>query len=352
MRKSLAALAVLLAVPGCGNLLDPAAAVVYGDKIPMEEVQALVDEYVSTPQYKQLAEQGDAAGLKRQYEQDRLTALIVREVLRPAAEERGIEVTDAEVQERIDQIVETEFENESQFEEELKEQGLTHEELEEIVRDRLIQDELQAEVVAEARPSGEDLRAYYEENLAQFELSRLQHVLVEKKGLAERLAQRLKVAPEARAGKLFEKLARKHSVDPSAADNGGDLGFQPPGSFVEPFENAAKDLEVGEISDPVQTEFGWHVIRVVGRRTATFEQARPQIEPELAGRAQDEAWQDFLRRLYEDAAVEVNPRYGEWDPTLGRVVDADADDIPAGEAPAPETSPSVPMFPAPQPSPG
>lgn len=346
------AAAALLALAGCGNLLDPAAAVVYGDKIPMDVIEAMGERYENSRQYEQLAAQGDAGSLKRQYEQDRLSALIVRSVLRPAAEERDIEITDSDVQERIESIIETDFENESQFREEVKEQGLTQAELEEILRDRLIEEELQAAVTADARPTEEDLRAYYEANLQEFELTRLQHILVEDKELAERLAQRVKVAPAAKSKKLFSELARKHSTDPSAPDNGGDLGFQPPGSFVEPFENAAAKLDVGEISDPVQTEFGWHVIRVTARRTATFDEARPQIQSQLAGQAQDEAWQTFLRDLYEEADIEVNPRYGVWNETLGRVVDPDAEDIPAGEAPPPSAEPSVPAFPAPQPPPG
>ncbi|MDQ3915334.1 MAG: peptidylprolyl isomerase [Actinomycetota bacterium] len=352
MRKALLALAVLAAAPACGNLLDPAAAVVHGEKIPMDEVQALLDDYVESRSFEQLAQQGDAGALKREYEQGRLSALILRAILRPAAEERDIEVTGDEVDEQIASIIESEFENESQFREELKEQGLTHAELEEIVRDRLIEEELRAAVVAEAAPAEDDLRAYYQENLQEFELTRSQHILVGKRRLAERLARRLQVAPEAKLDKLFATLVRKHSTDPSAEENGGDLGFQPPGSFVEPFENAAAGLEEGEVSDPVQTEFGWHVIRVRARRTATFEQARPRIESRLAGVAQDEAWQAFLRDLYEEADVEVNPRYGVWDESLGRVVDPDASDIPAGEAPEASPSPSVPMFPAPQPSPG
>jgi parvulin-like peptidyl-prolyl isomerase len=351
MRKVSLAAAALLVLAACGNLLDPAAAVVYGEKIPMEEIQALVDDYAQSRSFEQLAAQGDGSALKREYEQERLSALILRAVLTPAAEERGIEVTAAEVDEEIEAIV-AEFENESQFEEALKEQGLTLAQLEEIVRDQLLERELQASVVAEARPSEEDLRAHYEANLQEFELTRSQHILVAKEGLANRLAQRLSAAPAAGAGKLFGKLARKHSTDPSAAENGGDLGFQPPGSFVEPFENAAAELEVGEISEPVQTEFGWHVIRVSARRTATFEQARPQIESQLSAQAQDQAWQDFLRDIFEEADVEVNPRYGEWDEKSGRVVDADADDIPAGEAPAADPSPSAPGLPVPQTSPG
>lgn len=350
-RVSLVAVAVLLAAPACGNLLDPAAAVVYGKKIPMDEVQALLDEYVASPAYEQLAAQGDPGALKREYEQGRLSALIMREVLTPAAEERGIEITDEDVDDQIAEIAATEFENQSQFEEALKEQGLTRDDLEEIVHDRLLEDQLRAEVVAEAEPSLEDVRAFYEDNVAEFEQTRSQHILVEERGLAQRLAERLQVASEAQRDELFTELATKHSTDPSAKENGGDLGFQPPGSFVEPFENAAAALDVGEVSDPVKTEFGWHVIRVTARRTASFEDVRPQIEAQLSGTAQDDVWRDFLRDLFEEADVEVNPRYGEFDEKLGRVVDADADDIPAGEAPAPVDSPSAPGLPVPPPPP-
>ncbi|MFN2587464.1 MAG: peptidylprolyl isomerase [Actinomycetota bacterium] len=348
---ALLALAVLIGAPACGDLLDPAAAVVYGEKIPMDEVQALLDDYVASPSFEELAKQGDPAALKREYEQGRLSALIMRAVLTPAAEERGIEITEAEVDEEIASI-EADFANVAQFEEALKEQGLTRSDLDEIVRDRILEQELRAAVVAGAEPTEEDLRASYEQNLQEFELTRTQHILVEKRGLAQRLARRLQVAPDAKAGKLFAKLARKQSTDPSVSENAGDLGFQPPGSFVEEFENAAAALEVGEVSDPVRSEFGWHVLRVRARRTATYEEARPQIRARLAGSAQDEAWAGFLRDLFAEADVEVNPRYGEWDETLGRIVDADAEDIPAGEAPEPSPSPSLPMFPAPQPSPG
>lgn len=343
------AVAVLLAAPACGNLLDPAAAVVYGEKIPMDEVQALLDEYVASQAYEQLAAQGDAGALKREYEQGRLSALIMRAVLTPAAEERGIEITEQDVDDQIAEIAASEFENQSQFEEALKEQGLSRKDLEEIVHDRLLEDELRSAVVAEAEPTVEDVRAFYEDNLADFELTRSQHVLVDKEGLARQLAQRLQVAPEARLAKLFASLARKHSTDPSASQNGGNLGFQPPGSFVPPFEEAVAALEPGEVSDPVQTEFGWHVIRVVARRTSSFEEARPQIESQLAGAAQDDAWRTFLRDLFAEADVEVNPRYGEFDEQLGRVVDPDAGDIPAGEAPAPEESPTGPEIPVPPP---
>lgn len=351
MRRFLLALAVLLAAPACGNLLDPAAAVVYGEKIPVEEVEALLDAYVASPAFEQLAAQGDAGALKREFEQGRLSDLIMRAVLTPAAEKRGIEITEQDVQDRIDELKDAQFEgNQSQYEEALKEQGLTVEQFEEIVYDRMLQDALRAEVTGDAQPSEEDLRAYYEENRAEFEMSRSQHILVDDQDLAAQLAEQLRATPEQRVDEVFAQLARKHSTDPSAKQNGGDLGFQPPGSFVEPFENALAQLEVGEISDPVQTEFGWHVIRLTARQAAPFEEVRPQIESQLGGVAQDEAWNEFLDELFEEADVEVNPRYGEFDEELHRVVDPDADDVPGAE-PQPVPEPSAPELPVPAPPP-
>jgi hypothetical protein len=66
---------------------------------------------------------------------------------------------------------------------------------------------------------------------------------------------------------------------------------------------------------------------------------------------QDRAWNEFLDELFEEADVEVNPRYGVFDEETREVVDPDADDIPAGEAPAPDAEPSAPSFPAPVPPP-
>ncbi len=352
MRRIAIAAALLVALTACGDLLDPAAAVVYGEKIPIEDVQAQLDAYVESPGFKQLAAQGDAGALEREFEQGRLTDFIMRAVLTPAAAERGIEITEEDVQARIDEFVAAEFDGqEAQLEEALNEQGLTEAQFREIMHDQILNESLRADVTGDVEVSEADVRAFYEEHRAEFEATRAQHVLVEDKGLAQRLAARLQAASEAEAGGLFAKLAGKHSTDTGSARRGGDLGYQSAGTFVAPFEEALAELDVDEISDPVRTEFGWHVIRVTGRRLTSLEEARPDIEEQLRGPAQDEAWNDFLDRLFEEADVEVNPRYGVFDEELRRVVDPDADDVPAGEAPAPGVEPSPPTVPLPAPPP-
>lgn len=346
-RVSLAsAAALLLTLPACGDLLDPAAAVVHGRKIAIEEVQRQVDEYVASPGYEQLAAQGDAGALQRQYEQDRLTDLIRRAVLEPAAEEHGIQVTEEDVEQRIDEFVDAQFEGQAAtFEEALTEQGLTKAQFREIMHDQILNDSLRAEVTAGVEPTEEDIRAFYEENAADYEATRAQHILVEERPLAEQLAARLQGADPSAAEDLFARLAREHSTDRGSRRKGGDLGYAPAGTYVGPFDEAVSELEEGEISAPVNTEFGWHVIRVVDRRVEPFERVRDDIAQQIVGRAQDEAWNEYLRGLFADADVEVNPRYGVFDEELFAVVDPDADDIPAGEAPEATPSPSLPVIP-------
>lgn len=332
-RISIFIAAAAVALAGCGGTSADTAASVRGEEITVEQVEQGLAEFRATDRYKQLAEQGDIDAIERQYEQGYLATLIRRKMLAPEAAERGIEVTDEDVAEQIEAI-KADFPSEEAFEEALKEQALDLDALTDLVRDRLTEDALRAEVTAEEGPSEEEIRAYYDENTAEFQQSRAGHILVEDADLADRLVQQLRTEGEDDVDALFESLAKKHSTDPGSAEKGGDLGFQAAGTFVPPFEEAMANLEIGEISDPVETEFGFHIIRVTERKTVEFEEARENIAQQLAGPAQDEAWQAFLIATYEEADVEVNSRFGEFDPATGEIRDPTADDVPGGEGPA------------------
>ncbi|MDQ3951453.1 MAG: peptidyl-prolyl cis-trans isomerase [Actinomycetota bacterium] len=351
MRRAVAlAAAALLVAPACGDLLDPAAAVVHGRKIPVEAVQRQLDAYVASPGFEQLAAQGDEGALKRQFEQGRLTDLIMRAVLTPAAAERGIEITDEDVRQRIEEFIEAEYEgNLAQYEEELHEQGLTEAQFHDIVHDRLLHDGLREKVVGDVEPTDEDVEEFYEQNRAEFETIRAQHVVVDDRALAQQLAARLQAAPAGEVDDLFASLARKHSTDRRSRTRGGDLGYQARAIFEADLGPEAVDLEEGVVSDPLRTRSGWHVVRVVDRRIAPLDQIRDQIVAQIEGPVQDAAWSEYLHDLFEEADVKVNSRYGVFDEELLQVVDADAEDVPAGEAPAPAGEPSPPGLPVPPP---
>jgi parvulin-like peptidyl-prolyl isomerase len=314
----------------CGDLLDPAAAVVGDDKITVDQITAIVEDYEGTEEFKQVASQGEPQEILRQFEQSRLSQLIRRAVLQPQADELGIEVTDEEVAQRLDQI-KGDFPSEEAFQDALAEQGLTADYLNELIYDSLLEEELRAKVTEGAGPTDEELLDFYQENLNDYRQTRAQHILLESRRLAASLATRLRAARDGEIEGLFARLAERYSTDPSNSGNGGDLGYTSAGQLVPPFEQAAADLSIGEISAPVQTQFGFHVIRVTDRRVAPFDQVRSQIEEQIGGEAEDEAWQEWVVDAYEDADIRVNPRYGELDRDTQQIVNPSAQDVPGAD---------------------
>jgi len=104
----------------------------------------------------------------------------------------------------------------------------------------------------------------------------------------------------------FGELAKKFSEDGSAP-NGGDLGWMGPGDLVPEFEQAMNRLQIGEVSNPVKTEFGWHLIQVIERREAqlTVEKQRQFARAAIRERKFEQAYQDWLRELRDTATVKI-----------------------------------------------
>ncbi|MEO6032981.1 MAG: SurA N-terminal domain-containing protein [Burkholderiaceae bacterium] len=164
--------------------------------------------------------------------------------------------------------------------------------------------------------SDEDLRAYYTQNEARYttpEERRASHILVKaEKGapaaeIAKAKARAESLLAEARKDPAgFAELARKNSEDPGSAEKGGDLDFFGRGAMVKPFESAAFALKPGEISDLVQSDFGFHIIKLTGVRGGekrSFESVRPEIEDvvkaQLAQKRFIELAGDFTNLVYE-----------------------------------------------------
>lgn len=164
----------------------------------------------------------------------------------------------------------------------------------------------------------QDLKTYYEQNASRLsgkDERRASHILVtvpkgapaaekdKAKAKAEELLAQVKKNPDS-----FAELAKKHSQDPGSAANGGDLDFFARGAMTKPFEDAAFALKKGETSGLVETEFGFHIIRVTDVKTPkvpTFEEMRPQLEADLkkqqAQRKYAEAAETFTNTVYEQS---------------------------------------------------
>jgi peptidyl-prolyl cis-trans isomerase D len=143
---------------------------------------------------------------------------------------------------------------------------------------------LSAEELGRQEPPTEgELKAAYEARAAQYrveEQRRASHILLKTKEEAERIAGEARKAPA-----RFAELAKQHSQDTGSAEKGGDLGLFGRGMMVKAFEEAAFGMKEGEISGPVQSEFGWHVIRLTGVKTGAarpFEEVRKELAAEVA----------------------------------------------------------------------
>lgn len=340
MRRLLGALLVLAMALGVacggggggGNPLEQSAATVNGEKIPSDDIQEDLAAFKETAEYKQLAQQQGADAISRQFEQITLARLVRRAVLVPVAQEMGVEVTDEEIDQQLEQV-KAQLPDEEAFDKALEERGFTLDEVKALFHDQLLEQKLQEKVTAGSGPSPERLRQEYEADPAAFDETHYQHILVKKESSARDLAAQLQEAPEGKVDSLFPQLAKKFSQDPSAAENSGDLGFLPAGQLVPEFEQAGAKLDVGEVSQPVQTEFGFHVIRVTGRRSLTFEEAKPQLEQALGASEGEAAWMSFVKKAYEDADVAINPRFGELDLDTQQIVNPGAESVPGAEDP-------------------
>jgi len=194
----------------------------------------------------------------------------------------------------------------------LSDAGVTRAEVQAFAARLLLLNVVQEAVVKE-RLDEAALREAYQANLPQLTTLEVEHILVADEADAERIAA--EVTPE-----TFAKIAQRESIDPGSATQGGSLGSFSEAEFQTQFDPdfvaATLALEPGEISGPIRTQVGWHVIRLVHRDVVPFEDVRDQLEQNATGTVLNE-W--FIERL-GITSVEVNPRFGRFDQETGQVL--------------------------------
>ena len=245
-----------------------------------------------------------------------LDRLIEYTVLKQEAKDRNITIADAEVEARLHEMRKN-FPKEEDFTKALEARGMSLDRLRADAQvDMIISKMLDAEVASAQPATDEDVRAFYEKNQQKFkqeEAVRASHILIladEKADEATRKKARAQieaVLKRARAGEDFAALAQAHSQDGSAAQ-GGDLDFFTRGRMVPPFEQAAFALKVGDISDVVTTQFGYHIIKATDRRgeeTVPLEQVRPQVKEYLTKQRKQERADAFIAGLKQKSRIEV-----------------------------------------------
>jgi peptidyl-prolyl cis-trans isomerase C len=162
-----------------------------------------------------------------------------------------------------------------------------------LLRTQILADAAAQKYVKSHEPSDQELHAAYDTATDKTEY-RASHILVPTKEKADQVIKKLK------GGAKFEDVAKAESTDNSKA-NGGDLGWFTTARMVKPFGDAVKALKVGETTtDPVQTQYGWHVIKLVDTRDAPFDQFKSQ----LSNGIMQKKFQDYIDGLKKTAKIE------------------------------------------------
>jgi peptidyl-prolyl cis-trans isomerase C len=165
-----------------------------------------------------------------------------------------------------------------------------------LLRTQILADAAAQKYVKANQPSDQELHAAYDAATDKTEYH-ASHILVPTKEKAEQLIKKLK------GGAKFEDVAKAESTDNSKA-NGGDLGWFSLARMVKPFGDAVKGLKKGEVTpEPVQTQYGWHIIKLEDTRDAPFEQMKPQ----LTNGIMQKKFQEYIDGLKKTAKIEKNP---------------------------------------------
>jgi foldase protein PrsA len=208
------------------------------------------------------------------YGKDTLDSLVTNKMIEMEAKKEKVKVTGNEIDEELTKLQES-YGGEEAFTSALEQNNVSMNKIREDIEFYLLAEKL---IEPDISITDEEMKTYFEENKDSFdekEQVKASHILVEDEATAK------KVKEELDNGKDFAELAKEYSTDTSNADDGGDLGYFTKGEMAEEFEKAAFELEINKVSEPVKTDFGYHIIKVSDKKAAkaaTFEDHKDEIK--------------------------------------------------------------------------
>lgn len=316
-------LVFLLAAPACtadekeaktegqaGNYV----AIVNGEKIPQERLDQKLNliKQRAASAGQQLDEQRLAS-----IKEDIVNNIVEKELLYQKSQALGITVAADEIDSQMQQFKE-QFPGEAQYQQQLSQFGYTEALLRsEIEKNMAIRQLIDQEIAANVSITDEELKAYYEENPDQFETPeqvKARHILIktdedadeaEKQAAMEKIQE---IEKRLEGGEKFSEVAKEESECPSSK-RGGDLGYFSKGQMVQPFEEAAFALAVGDVSDIVETRFGYHLIKVEEKKPAsqqTLDEVKDNLKEQLEQQKIKAKLPEYVENLKEKGEIEIN----------------------------------------------
>jgi parvulin-like peptidyl-prolyl isomerase len=311
---ALAAVLAALVLAGCGGSEDnssedvpnDAVALVGDQEISKEQFDALIAQArasakqqkrsfpeAGTPEYKNLQNQG-------------LEYLIRRAEFEQKAEELDVEVSEKQVDERLEQLKKQFYGgDDKKFKASLKKLLLTEDQVKRDVRAQLLEEQLYKKVTEDVKVSDKQIEDFYKKNKSQYQQAatrEVRHILVKTKVKADALHQQIE------GGGNFANLAKKNSEDPGSKSQGGKLTVSQ-GQTVPPFDKAAFALKKNQLSEPIKTQYGWHIIEPLSEVKKASTTPLPQVKEAIKQQLQSEQKTKEMREWIEGLKDEFDVAY-------------------------------------------
>ncbi len=289
-----------------------AAALVNGKPVSMADYEQGVARF----SHQLTASGQDSEEAQNELKRRILDSLIVREVLAQQTEKLGIKADEAEVNQQME-TMKARYGSDENFKKAIAAVKLTEPELKkqmatELAIRKLVDREIASKIVI----GPNEAKEFYDKNPDYFktpEMVRASHILVkvDPKATPEEKAKALEkmkgIQKRIKDGADFAEVAKEVSDDPSKA-NGGDLNFFPRGYMVPPFDKAAFSLQKNQVSDIVETEYGYHLIKLTDKKPAgvmTFDEVKPRIEQHLKNEKVSQEFKKYIDGLKSAAKIQV-----------------------------------------------
>lgn len=300
-----ASLALLAAACGgttSATLGSGDVAVVGGQQISKEQFRQLMDRAKKSYDAQKRAFPKPGSTEYEQLKGQAVTFLVQQAEVEEQAKKLGIDISDDKINKEIERYKKQFYGgSDARYEKAVKQQGLTDAQARDAIRQQLISQALFKKVTGDVKVSDAEIKQYYNTHKTQYvqpETREVRHILVTKKALADSLYQQLK------NGGNFAKLAKQYSKDPGSAANGGKLTVSK-GQTVPQFDKTAFSLKTGQTSQPVHTQYGYHIIQalsaVKAASTTSLDKVRASIRQQLEQQKKNDEitkWLENTKKSY------------------------------------------------------
>ncbi len=251
----------------------------------------------------------------QQVQQSVLNYLVQTAELEQKAKQLGVKITDKQINSRLAQI-RKQLGGEKNLEAQAKANGLTLQDVRDVViRPQLLSEGIYNKVTTSVKVSDKDVQKYYNSHLKiyqQPESRDVRHILVSNRALANKLYNQIK------GGADFAKLAKKYSKDPGSAAQGGKLTIVK-GQTVGPFDQTAFLLSKGQVSRPIKSQYGWHIIQALSdvkpAKTTPLKDVKTAIKSQLEGQRKRDAMTKWVNDTKKEYAKKIHYQVGYAPPT-------------------------------------